>query len=127
MFVGYVNPIIQRLSSFYLIIFCSNHFNTCISCICKGENLMLIYSVKFDIIKAVSNIRLLNHDATQINSVQFEEELKAGYRAGIIIIPVDGAPQMIAAMTTPYHQDKYEIDPGFLIENYKEFCRLQSL
>jgi hypothetical protein len=79
------------------------------------------HHIDFDTIKNEYDIIFLNDDAKEITVQEFEEDLKTGYRAGIVIVFVKGSPQVKMAMMTPYHKDQFEIDPRFLSEKYQEF------
>lgn len=80
------------------------------------------YIVPFEQIKDAPNIIFLDDDANVITPAAFEEDLKTGYRAGMIAIPVISGIQIQVAIMTPYHKDKFEIDPFFLREKYKDYC-----
>ncbi|MCY8466422.1 hypothetical protein [Bacillus atrophaeus] len=80
------------------------------------------YTVNFSKIKTAPNIFFLNEEAQEIKYDEFEEELKTGYRAGMVIVPVSNAIQIQVGIMTPYHRDLYQIDPGFLVEKFKDFC-----
>jgi hypothetical protein len=82
--------------------------------------------VPFRSIKGAPNIIFIDNDGDVITEEQFEEDLKTGYRAGIILIPVSNAVQLQVAMNTPYHKDHYEIDPGFIVENYNNYLDKQN-
>lgn len=82
--------------------------------------------VPFHSIKGAPNIIFIDNDGDVITQEQFEEDLKTGYRAGIILIPVANAVQLQVAMNTPYHKDHYEIDPGFIVENYNNYLDKQN-
>ncbi|MCD7911082.1 hypothetical protein KC480_06020 [Bacillus velezensis] len=83
------------------------------------------YTVQFKKIMEAPNIFFLNDEAQEITYSEFEKELKTGYRAGMVIVPVANAVQVQVGIMTPYHKDHYEIDPDFLVEKFKDFC-LQS-
>lgn len=80
------------------------------------------YSVEFNSLKDASNLVFLDDNRNELTVEQFEEELQTGYRAGIVIVPVSNAIQIQVLIMTPYHKDVYEIDPGFLVSNYEDFC-----
>ncbi|WAT23650.1 hypothetical protein O0R52_21885 (plasmid) [Bacillus halotolerans] len=80
------------------------------------------YTVQFSKIKTAPNIFFLNDEAKEITYSEFEKELKTGYRAGMVVVPVSNAIQVQVGIMTPYHKDLYEIDPGYLVEKFKEFC-----
>jgi hypothetical protein len=80
------------------------------------------YAVPFEQIKDAPNVIFMDDDAKKITPAAFEEDLKTGYRAGMIIIPVISGIQIQVAMMTPYHKDQFDIDAGFLREKYKEYC-----
>lgn len=84
------------------------------------------FDIKYDALKGVSNIIYLNDDAKIITEAEFETELTTGYRAAILLIPVANAIQLQIAMITPYHKDHYQIDPGFVVENYNNYVRDQG-
>lgn len=80
------------------------------------------YTVQFSKIKTAPNIFFLNDEAQEITYSEFEKELKTGYRAGMVVVPVSDAIQVQVGIMTPYHKDLYEIDPGYLVEKFKNFC-----
>lgn len=77
--------------------------------------------IKWRSIKDAFNIIFLDDNAKEISQSEFEEDLQTGYRAGMLIIPMTNAIQLQIAMMTPYHKDHYEIDPGFIVDNYNQF------
>lgn len=79
------------------------------------------FDVKFSALKGAPNIIYLNDDATNITEEEFEEDLKSGYRAALLIMPVTNAIQVQVGMMTPYHKDQYQIDPTFVVENYNSY------
>jgi len=87
---------------------------------------MNLFDVKFSAIKGAPNILYLDDQANVITEQQFEEDLKAGYRAAMILIPVSNAVQIQVAMMTPYHKDHYQLDFGFVVANYNEYLRRQN-
>lgn len=82
--------------------------------------------VQFESIKGAPNIIYIDNDGDVITEQAFEEDLKTGYRAGIIMIPMTNAIQLQVAMNTPYHKDHYELDPGFIVENYHNYLEKQK-
>lgn len=82
--------------------------------------------VKFSLIKDAPNIIFLDESSEVVDVSVFEEELKEGYRGGIILIPVSNAIQLQVAVNTPYHKDHYGLDPGFVLEKYNDFLRKKS-
>lgn len=87
---------------------------------------MSFLDVKFSSLKGSPNIIYIDNDGDVITEKQFEEDLQTGYRAGIILIPVSNAIQLQVAMNTPYHKDHYQIDPGFIVENYNNYLEKQN-
>ena len=84
------------------------------------------FDVKFSAIKGAPNILYLDDQGNEITEKEFEEELKTGYRAAMLLIPVSNAVQIQVAMMTPYHKDHYQLDFGFVVENYNEYLRKQN-
>lgn len=82
-------------------------------------------SVPFEKLTDTSNIIFLDDQAKKMTVEEFEADLKTGYRGGIILIPVISGIQIQVCMMTPYKGDM-EIDPNFLREQYKEYCRNEN-
>lgn len=81
------------------------------------------FEIKFEIIKEEKSVIFLDDNGKTLTPQEFEDELKTGYRGGMVIVPIANAVQIQMAIMTPYHKDHYQIDPGFLVENFEEYCR----
>ena len=81
------------------------------------------FKIKFEAIKDEKSIIFLDDEARTITAEMFEAELKTGYRAGMVIVPMANAIQVQVAMMTPYHSNLYQMDHGFLVDRFEEYCR----
>ncbi len=84
------------------------------------------FVIDYKNIKDEESVIFLNDEGEKISSGQFEKELKTGYQAGMVIVPVKDQVQVQVAIMTPYHTDKFNMDPGFLIHQFKEYCNKEN-
>ncbi len=81
------------------------------------------FIIDFKNIKDARNIIFLNNEGEILTADKFEEEIKTGYRAGMVIVPIENEVQVPVAIMTPYHKDQFHIDPGFLVHQFKNYCK----
>ena len=84
------------------------------------------FNVEFHKFADATGIFFIDEDATEVTTEEFESELKSGYQAGIVLLPIQGQLQFQVAVLTPYHKDKFKLDPEFLITKFKEFFKQKS-
>lgn len=84
------------------------------------------FAVEFHKIADGTGIIFIDEEANKVTTEEFESELKAGYQAGMLLLPLEGKLQLQVAILTPYHKDKFKLDPQFLIAKFIEFQKQDS-